>query len=90
MHWPIGIENCASRFVTHFYADFTPQIPLNQTDDLESKWPSRRGIGAVPNLIVTAVNILEIYAVRVQEEGSREARNSTEVKRGGVMDGVSL
>ncbi|XVF50705.1 hypothetical protein PTKIN_Ptkin04bG0123800 [Pterospermum kingtungense] len=89
MHWPTGIDNCASGFVTHCRADFTPQIPLNQTDDLESDWPSRRGIGPVPNLIVTAANILEIFAVRVQEEGSREARNSTEVKRGGVMDGVS-
>ncbi|XWS48359.1 hypothetical protein CRYUN_Cryun13aG0069400 [Craigia yunnanensis] len=89
MHWPTGIENCASGFVTHCHADFTPQIPLNQTEDLECEWPSGRGIGPVPNLIVTAANILEIYAVRVQEEGSREARNSTEVKRGGIMDGVS-
>ncbi|XP_022736191.1 cleavage and polyadenylation specificity factor subunit 1 isoform X2 [Durio zibethinus] len=89
MHWPTGIENCASGFVTHCRADFTPQIPLNQTEDLESEWPARRGIGPVPNLIVTAANLLEIYVVRVQEEGSREARSSTEVKRGGVMDGVS-
>ncbi|KAK6250480.1 hypothetical protein SCA6_004485 [Theobroma cacao] len=89
MHWPTGIENCASGFVTHCRADFTPQIPLNQTEDLESEWPARRGIGPVPNLIVTAANLLEIYVVRVQEEGRREARNSTEVKRGGVLDGVS-
>ncbi|OMO98062.1 cleavage and polyadenylation specificity factor subunit 1-like protein [Corchorus olitorius] len=89
MHWPTGIECCASGFVTHCRADFTPQIPLNQTEDLESEWPARRGIGPVPNLIVTAANLLEIYVVRVQEEGSREARNSTEAKRGGVMDGVS-
>ncbi|KAK8627890.1 hypothetical protein V6N13_135487 [Hibiscus sabdariffa] len=89
MHWPTGIDNCASGFVTNCRADFTPQIPLNQTDDLESDWPSRRGIGPVPNLIVTAANVLELYVVRVQEEGSREARTSTEVKRGGIMDGVS-
>ncbi|XWS61045.1 hypothetical protein CRYUN_Cryun07bG0092000 [Craigia yunnanensis] len=90
MHWPTGIENCATGFVTHCLTDFTPQIPFNQTDDLESEWPSRRGIGHVPNLIVTAAKILEIYAVRVQEVGNREARNSTEVKRGGIMDGVIL
>ncbi|XVF12380.1 hypothetical protein REPUB_Repub08aG0112500 [Reevesia pubescens] len=89
MHWPTGIENCASGFLTHCRADFTPQIPLNPTEDLESEWPPRRRIGPVPDLIVTAANLLEIYVVRVQEDGSREARNSTEVKRGGVMDGVS-
>ncbi|TYI63977.1 hypothetical protein E1A91_D09G054000v1 [Gossypium mustelinum] len=89
MHWPTGIENCASGFVTNCRADFTPQIPLNHTEDLESDWSSRRGIGPVPNLIVTAANVLELYVVRVQEEGTREARNSTEVKRGGIMDGVS-
>ncbi|KAH1091636.1 hypothetical protein J1N35_018893 [Gossypium stocksii] len=89
MHWPTGIENCASGFVTYCRADFTPQIPLNHSEDLESDWSSRRGIGPVPNLIVTAANVLELYVVRVQEEGTREARNSTEVKRGGIMDGVS-
>lgn len=89
MHWPTGIENCASGFVTNCRADFTPRIPLNHTEDLEYDWPSRRGIGPVPNLIVTAANVLELYVVRVQEEGTREARNSTEVKRGGIMDGVS-
>ncbi|GLU20961.1 hypothetical protein SLE2022_371330 [Rubroshorea leprosula] len=89
MHWPTGIENCASGFITHSRADFTPQIPIIQTDDLESEWPARRGIGPIPNLIVTAGNVLEIYVVRVQEENSRETRDSVEVKRGGVMDGVS-
>ncbi|XP_022735045.1 cleavage and polyadenylation specificity factor subunit 1-like isoform X2 [Durio zibethinus] len=89
MHWPNGIEYYASGFVTHCIVDFTSQIPLNQTEHLESEWPSRRGIGTVSNLIVTAANILKIYAVRVQEEGSREAINSTKVKPGGVMDGES-
>ncbi|XP_038999549.1 cleavage and polyadenylation specificity factor subunit 1-like isoform X2 [Hibiscus syriacus] len=89
MHWPTGIENCASGFVTNCRADLTPQIRLNQTDDLESDWPSKLGIGPVPNLIVSAANVLELYVIRVQEEGSREARTSTDVKRGGIMDGVS-
>lgn len=60
-----------------------------QSDDLESEWPAKRGIGPVPNLIVTAGNVLEVYVIRVQEEGTRESRNSREPKRGGVMDGVS-
>lgn len=89
MHWPTGIENCASGYITHCRADFTPQIPLMQTDDLDSEWSSKRGIGPVPNLVVTAANVLEIYVVRVEEEGSRDSRNPAEMKRGGVMDGVS-
>ncbi|XP_041007427.1 cleavage and polyadenylation specificity factor subunit 1 isoform X1 [Juglans microcarpa x Juglans regia] len=89
MQWPTGIDNCASGFITHSRADFVPRIPPIQTDDLESDWTHRRGIGPVPNLVVTAANILELYVVRVQEEGSRESRSSSETKRGGVMDGIS-
>ncbi|XP_043813334.1 cleavage and polyadenylation specificity factor subunit 1 isoform X3 [Manihot esculenta] len=89
MHWPTGIENCASGFITHCRADLAPQVPSMQSDDLESEWPAKRGIGPVPNLIVTAGNVLEVYVIRVQEEGTRESRNSREPKRGGVMDGVS-
>ncbi|KAK9292408.1 hypothetical protein L1049_020376 [Liquidambar formosana] len=89
MHWPTGIENCASGFITHCSADFAPQIPPIQTDDLESEWPATRGIGPVPNLVVTAANVLEVYVVRVQEEDSRDSRGSGEAKRGGVMAGVS-
>ena len=89
MHWPTGIENCASGFVTHSRADFAPQIAPIQTDDLESEWPAKRQIGPLPNLIVTAANILEVYMVRVQEDDSRESRASAETKRGGVMAGIS-
>uniref|UniRef100_A0A2P2M8E2 Uncharacterized protein MANES_06G138300 n=1 Tax=Rhizophora mucronata TaxID=61149 RepID=A0A2P2M8E2_RHIMU len=89
MHCPTGIENCGSGFITHSRADFVPQIPTIQADDLEPELPARRGIGAVPNLVVTAGNVLELYVVRVHEEGARESRSSAEPKRGGVMDGVS-
>ncbi|XP_050221974.1 cleavage and polyadenylation specificity factor subunit 1 isoform X2 [Mercurialis annua] len=86
MHGPTGIENCASGYITHSRADFAQQIP---PDDLESEWPAKRGIGPTPNLIVTAGNVIELYVVRVQEDGSRESRTSRETKRGGLMDGVS-
>jgi len=85
MHWPTGIENCASGYITHSIADFAPQIPPIQTDDLESDWPtSAKGIGPVPNIVVTAANVLEIYVVRVQESSS-----TTDSKRGGVLAGIS-
>ncbi|XP_065870891.1 cleavage and polyadenylation specificity factor subunit 1 [Euphorbia lathyris] len=89
MHWPTGVECCSSGFVTHSCADAAPQITPMQADDLDSEWPAKRGIGPVPNLIITAGNVLEVYVVRVQEEGSRETRTSREARRGGVMDGVS-
>ncbi|KAJ6881036.1 cleavage and polyadenylation specificity factor subunit 1 [Populus alba x Populus x berolinensis] len=89
MHWPTTIDTCVSGFVTHSRSESAhlPQLP---TDDLDSDWPSRRrrggGIGPTPNLIVASGNVLELYVVRVQEEG---ARSSGELKRGGVMDGVA-
>ncbi|KAF3433103.1 hypothetical protein FNV43_RR24205 [Rhamnella rubrinervis] len=93
MHWPTGIENCASGFVTHSRADFVPRIPPIQTDDLESDWSAgpRREIGPIPNLVVTAGNVLEVYIVRIQEEDSSRGSkaSSGEPKRGGVMDGLS-
>lgn len=90
MHWPTGIENCASGFVTHSAADFKPQVPLLPSEDLDSEYPARSGIGPVPNLIVTAGNVLEIYVVRVQEEGSaKDSSGSGEARRGGILDGVS-
>lgn len=89
MHPPTGIENCASGFITQCSADFVPQIPTIQPDELESDWPSTRSIGPVPNLVVSAANVLEVYVVRVQDDGSRDSKASTEIKRGGFMAGVS-
>lgn len=89
MHPPTGIENCASGFITQCSADFVPQIPTIQPDELESDWPATRSIGPVPNLVVSAANVLEVYVVRVQDDGSRDSKASTEIKRGGFMAGVS-
>ncbi|CAK7324265.1 unnamed protein product [Dovyalis caffra] len=89
MHWPTAIDTCVSGFVTHSRSELA-HLPQLHTDDLDSEWSSRRhrggGIGPTPNLIVASGNVLEVYVVRVQEEG---ARNSTELKRGGVMDSVA-
>lgn len=90
MHWPTGIENCASGFITHCRADYAPKIPPVQSDDIDSDWPTAsQGIGPVPNLVVTAGNVLELYVVRVQEVDGREPKPSFGVRRGGAMDGVS-
>lgn len=94
MHWPTGIENCASGFVTHSRADYSPQIPPIQPDaDLDSDFPSapRHDTGPIPNLVVTAANVLEVYKVRVQPEGGSGTTNGRDSKgsRGGVMDGVA-
>ncbi|KAL6123334.1 hypothetical protein ACLB2K_075856 [Fragaria x ananassa] len=91
MHWPTGIENCAAGFITHSRADFVPRISPIQTDDLDSDWPTpRREIGPVPDLVVTAANVLEVYVVRVQEQDTaRGSRAYGESKRGGLMDGVA-
>ncbi|VVB08018.1 unnamed protein product [Arabis nemorensis] len=92
MHWATGVENCASGYITHCLSDTAMQIPMVSGDDLEAEWPApKRGIGAVPDVIITAGNILEVYVVRVQEEeiSSQELRNPKLAKRVGVMDGVS-
>ncbi|XP_024029666.1 cleavage and polyadenylation specificity factor subunit 1 [Morus notabilis] len=91
MHWPTGIENCAAGFVSHSRADFVPRIPPIQSDDLDSDWPAgRRETGPVPNLVVTAGNVLEVYVVRLQEEDdTRSSRAPAESRRGGLMDGLS-
>ncbi|EFH40379.1 hypothetical protein ARALYDRAFT_495232 [Arabidopsis lyrata subsp. lyrata] len=92
MHWPTGVENCASGYITHSLSDSTLQIPIvSGDDDMEAEWPNhKRGIGPLPNVVITAGNILEVYIVRAQEEGNtQELRIPKLVKRGGVMDGVS-
>ncbi|KAL9256392.1 Cleavage and polyadenylation specificity factor subunit 1-like protein, partial [Drosera capensis] len=87
MHWPTSIENCAAGYITHSPADFPlPIIPPSTVSD--SDWlstnPSASAIGPVPNLVVSAGNVLEVYVVRVQEGSVASDR-----KRGGVMGGVS-
>ncbi|KAL6004781.1 hypothetical protein ACLOJK_005337 [Asimina triloba] len=89
MHWATGIENCGAGCITHSAADLPAQVPPIQADDLEPEWPAKRQIGPVPNLVVTAGNVLEVYLVRVQEEDARASRPSTEVRRGGILAGVS-
>ncbi|CAH9139745.1 unnamed protein product [Cuscuta epithymum] len=86
MHLPTGIENCAAGFITHSAADFTPQV---QTEDFDSDWPSAKPLGAVPNLVVSSANILEVYAVRFQQAAARDSKLQLEAKRGGVMSGIS-
>ncbi|KAL9677403.1 hypothetical protein QQ045_005632 [Rhodiola kirilowii] len=89
LHPATGIENCASGFITHSRADCAPPVPPLQPDELDSDLAPRRGLGPIPNLVVTAGNVLEIFIVRVQEEDGRDTKVVSEVKRGGVMDGVS-
>lgn len=84
MHCPTGIENCASGFITHSAADITPQI---QTADVDSDWPATKPIGPVPNLVVSAGNVLDVYLIRVEQASSRDAAEV--VKRGGLVAGIS-
>ncbi|KAI4363631.1 hypothetical protein MLD38_019823 [Melastoma candidum] len=83
MHWPTGIEHCSSGYITHSPSDFTP------SPNLDSDFPSPRGILPLPNLIVTTANVLEVYVVRVQEDVPKDSPSSSEPKRGGLMDNVS-
>lgn len=92
MHWPTGIEHCASGFITHSPSDSSPpQIPPAQADDLDSsEWPTQRRVGPVPNLVVTAANILEVYLVRIQEDDDRIPRPTGDQHGGGgTMDGLA-
>lgn len=87
MHCPTGIENCASGFITCSAADFTPRIPAIQTDDLDSDWDtSPKLTGPIPDLVVTAANVLEIYTVRIQDNADS---GEPEAQRGGLLAGVS-
>ncbi|KAK6121924.1 hypothetical protein DH2020_044327 [Rehmannia glutinosa] len=92
MHWATGIEHCASGFITHSAADFTPRILPVTADDLDSDWPaSTKPIGPVSNLVTAAANVLEVYTVRIQEESSSsmDSKAAAEPKRGGVLAGVA-
>lgn len=89
MHWATGIENCASGYITHSPSDFPTHIPSAAHDDLEADLPVARTVGPIPNLVVTAGNVLEVYVVRVQEDDGRPPRPPTDPRRGGVMDGIA-
>ncbi|KAI3817931.1 hypothetical protein L1987_11731 [Smallanthus sonchifolius] len=94
MHPPTGIDNCASGFITHSPADFAPRILSVQTEDIDSVWSATPtpGVGPIPNLIVTFANVLEVYTVRVREDGNNTNKDSATVaqpQRGGVMTGLS-
>ncbi|XP_076889541.1 cleavage and polyadenylation specificity factor subunit 1-like [Bidens hawaiensis] len=85
MHAPTGIDNCASGFITHSPADFAPRI---LSEDIDSVWPNTHtpAVGPIPNLIVTAANLLEVYTVRALEN---DAKDSPQPHRGGLMAGLS-
>lgn len=92
MHLATGIEHCASGFITHSAADFTPRVLPVTADDMDSDCTtSTKPIGPVPNLVTAAANILEVYTVRVQEDSSSsmDSKAAAEPKRGGVLAGVS-
>ncbi|KAJ0968727.1 hypothetical protein J5N97_021604 [Dioscorea zingiberensis] len=90
MHPATGIEHCASGFITHSPSDSIPKLPLAQTaDDMEAEFPPRRPLGPVPNLVVTAGNVLEVYIVRVQEDDAKPSQPPAEPRgSGAVMDGI--
>ncbi|XP_076921796.1 cleavage and polyadenylation specificity factor subunit 1-like isoform X1 [Bidens hawaiensis] len=92
MHAPTGIDNCASGFITHSPADFAPRIlSVQTTEDIDSVWPTTPapGVGPIPNLIVTAANVLEVYTVRVLENDANNNKDSAQPQRGGLMAGLS-
>lgn len=89
MHWATGIEHCASGYITHSPSDFALQIPPAPADDLEADLPAARRVGPIPDLVVTAGNILEVYVLRVQEDDGRPPRSPAEPPRGGVVEGVA-
>ncbi|CAN6480274.1 unnamed protein product [Victoria cruziana] len=96
MHWATGVEHCASGFITHSSSDsLLPVAPIHG-EDPDSEWPQpppSRVLPPLPDLVLTAGNVLELYAVRIQEEDSRFSRLSgdppSDSKRGGIMDGIS-
>ncbi|PIA49934.1 hypothetical protein AQUCO_01300575v1 [Aquilegia coerulea] len=100
MHWPTGIENCASGFITHCVADLVPQI--SSITSVDSEWQPtttttiKKEFGPIPNLVVTAANILEVYTVRVHEDEVSNNNNNNkgfkpppEAKIGSSMGGIS-
>ncbi|KAF5200305.1 Cleavage and polyadenylation specificity factor subunit [Thalictrum thalictroides] len=100
LHWPTGIEACASGFITHCAADLVvPQIASISSVDSEwqltttsSTTTTKKEFGPIPNLVVTAGNILEVYTVRVHEDGGNNKgfKPPPEAQTGGgSMGGIS-
>lgn len=87
MQWPTGIQNCASGFLTHSRSDSTPRIPPiqhNDDDDIDSDWvPQPRDLAPLPNLVITAANILEVYTVRIQQDPPKSSADPR------VLDGLA-
>ncbi|KAG5028547.1 hypothetical protein JHK87_012061 [Glycine soja] len=85
MQCPIDIDNCAVGFLTHSRSDF---VPL-QLDDIDVEWPSCpcHHVGSLPNLVVTAANVLEVYTVRLQEDQPPKA--AADSCGGALLDGIA-
>eukprot|EP01018_Ginkgo_biloba_P011840 Gb_25542 [translate_table: standard] len=93
-HCPTGVENCAAGYITHSFSDFSTQLPALPSEDMEGDWsqpPPKRGVGPIPNLVITKGHVLEVYIVRVQEDDKRlnADASGTTPKRGGTMAGLS-
>lgn len=89
-HLPTGIETCASGNITHISADLSVQIPPIQSDDSEWTHSSvvKKSSTPLPNLVVTAGNVLEVYDVRVKEEDEKSS-GGAETRGGPVMDEIT-
>ncbi|XP_066346817.1 probable cleavage and polyadenylation specificity factor subunit 1 isoform X2 [Miscanthus floridulus] len=96
MHWPTGIDHCAAGFITHSPADaaaFSSPAPAaaasgpdGDIDSAAARAPRR--VGPTPNLVVSAANVLEVYAVRADDAtGAVDVGNSSST--GAILDGIS-
>lgn len=97
MHLPTGIDHCAAGFITHSPADaaaFSTPAPAptaaagpdGDIDSTAARAPRR--VGPTPNLVVSAANVLEVYAVRAEvATGAEDAGNSSST--GTILDGIS-
>ncbi|XP_021317957.1 probable cleavage and polyadenylation specificity factor subunit 1 isoform X3 [Sorghum bicolor] len=96
MHWPTSIDHCAAGFITHSPADaaaFSSAAPAAAASgpdgDIDSAAASApRRVGPTPNLVVSAANVLEVYAVRADSAtGAEDVGNSSST--GAILDGIS-
>ncbi|KAG6410854.1 hypothetical protein SASPL_128925 [Salvia splendens] len=88
----LGNRHRALRLGFHhpFLRRFHAKIPPITADDIDSDW--NKPIGAVPNLITAAANVLEVYIVRIQEEASPALAHKAAAEPkggGGVLAGIS-